>query len=1096
MGVTVIRRLLASRPGRVALAAAIAAAFVGAGIVAYAATLPTANNDGSAAVQKLVPEYSAAWGAASPDFGKAVAISGNVMVVGAPSYKNATGTVGAVYIYTRSGGTWTSTPTLLLAPTPTSGECFGHTVAIAGDTLAISTKGINPIANQKSTYLYTGSGGSWTYTGKKIVGATTASGFNSLALADDAQTLVIGDYTSDKVTVCSRTANSSIWDHTTAALTGVNGLGYAVDIEGTLAGGHTLAVGAWEYATTGGLYVYTGSGASWTRNGPWIQAGTPGEYQYYGQKVVLSGDTIAVSAAGQVGAAPETGAWTDGFVTVFRRTSPTTWALEATLKPAETVLGDHFGSSLALVGDTLVVGAPYRNGPTTADTRFWYDLTQLGAVYSYQRSGATWSLAGRAVAPDAATLGDGSYGGDRLGWAVAMDPTDATRYVASAPWVKVYKQAPTWGATNGYTGAVYDFDCTLAPASLFEDTTLSIPATSLLANDTDPEGDPLTAALDTQPAHGTVTYSEGQFTYDPDDNYFGTDSFTYRASDGSNTSGPATVYLTVTPINDRPTITSETDTLRWPRNVNYPFPGTAPFADASVVTTWFGGFEGGPYEESQLPRVQSVGMSMYTGVNGANPATNITFPTGSTLTPTVYVGNNGAISFGGYPSTNPGRPFLGTYQYNVVAGDDKSIDGLEARSLPAVLTIELLPDNLNTAVSDSYSVIYGESLTVSAADGVLKNDLNDGDTRIVRFEDGTSSAALPSWAPVGTLALGLDGSLVFTPTITGTSRGTYGGYSAKYRVFDGYQVSPSGPTVQVNVGLPAGAVGVSVAPWAPKTVTSGGVSVYSANWNTKGFLQVLKNAPAHEPPAGFDWVGDDYYYVNLAVPDSFTPGQDITFPVTSSEVTDPAQLQVVRWNGTGWDELTTKSQTVDSITVAVTTRPEADFALVQPTPIPAGSVVIPASGGPTTVTHSGTGISLTFSSVSTAGYLQITRIPPNFDPPANFKWVGSDYYDIHPVGTFTYPVTIELPYNPAEVTAPGQMKLFHWSGTGWENVTTSVDTVNYKIHASTDSFSDFGSGEPTGSGDPVAMSVESIWATLGLLLAMLLAAVVRRRRIA
>ncbi len=69
----------------------------------------------------------------------------------------------------------------------------------------------------------------------------------------------------------------------------------------------------------------------------------------------------------------------------------------------------------------------------------------------------------------------------------------------------------------------------------------------VLANDTDPEGDPLTAQIVTQPARGTATVVAGgtRIRYDHDGRGPGSDSFTYRASDGSLTSTPATVSILV-----------------------------------------------------------------------------------------------------------------------------------------------------------------------------------------------------------------------------------------------------------------------------------------------------------------------------------------------------------------------------------------------------------------------------------------------------------------------------------------------------------------------------------------------------------------------
>ncbi len=100
-------------------------------------------------------------------------------------------------------------------------------------------------------------------------------------------------------------------------------------------------------------------------------------------------------------------------------------------------------------------------------------------------------------------------------------------------------------------------DCTPTPANTapvavddtyngVEDTTLNVAAPGVLGNDTDGENNPLTGTIVTNAANGSVTLnSDGSFTYTPNANFFGADSFTYKANDGQADSNTATVSITV-----------------------------------------------------------------------------------------------------------------------------------------------------------------------------------------------------------------------------------------------------------------------------------------------------------------------------------------------------------------------------------------------------------------------------------------------------------------------------------------------------------------------------------------------------------------------
>jgi VCBS repeat-containing protein len=93
-----------------------------------------------------------------------------------------------------------------------------------------------------------------------------------------------------------------------------------------------------------------------------------------------------------------------------------------------------------------------------------------------------------------------------------------------------------------------------------EDSTLTVAAPGVLGNDGDVDGDSLSVLLVSGPAHGTLNLNaDGSFTYTPDANYNGSDSFTYKANDGAVDSNVVTVSLTINAVNDAPSAVAGPD---------------------------------------------------------------------------------------------------------------------------------------------------------------------------------------------------------------------------------------------------------------------------------------------------------------------------------------------------------------------------------------------------------------------------------------------------------------------------------------------------------------------------------------------------------
>jgi hypothetical protein len=137
-----------------------------------------------------------------------------------------------------------------------------------------------------------------------------------------------------------------------------------------------------------------------------------------------------------------------------------------------------------------------------------------------------------------------------------------------------------------------------------EDTPLSVPAPGVLANDTDPDNDPLTAVLGSSPQHAAsfAFAANGSFSYTPDPNYNGPDSFTYHASDGTLSSNTVTVSIMVNSVNDAPTFGLAGSNI-----------DVAAGAGAQSVPGWATGISPGPPNEA----TQSVSFDVSNDTPGA-----------------------------------------------------------------------------------------------------------------------------------------------------------------------------------------------------------------------------------------------------------------------------------------------------------------------------------------------------------------------------------------------------------------------------------------------------------------------------------------------
>jgi VCBS repeat-containing protein len=253
-----------------------------------------------------------------------------------------------------------------------------------------------------------------------------------------------------------------------------------------------------------------------------------------------------------------------------------------------------------------------------------------------------------------------------------------------------------------------------------EDTFLTVAAPGVLANDTDPDGDALTAELDTTTSNGTlVMNADGSFSYMPDLDYFGTDTFSYHASDGLLASGIVTVTITVASIND------------------------APVATADSYST----------DEDTLLTVAAPGV-----------LTNDMDPDGDALTAELDTTTpNGSLVLnpGGAFTYTPDAEFHGTDTFTYHARDGLLDSGI----VTVTITVASIND-APVAVEDAYSMEEDTLLTI-AAPGVLANDTDP--------DSDPLTAVLVTDVLNGTLTLNADGSFTYTPgaDFFGTDTFTY-----------------------------------------------------------------------------------------------------------------------------------------------------------------------------------------------------------------------------------------------------------------------------------------------------------------------------------
>ena len=293
---------------------------------------------------KLLPE-----GDAGERFGFAVAISGNTAVVGAWGDDDNGSYSGSAHVFVRSGDSWTQQDKLT-ASDGAAYDYFGESVAISGDTVVVGAWGDDDNGSASgSAYVFVRSGDSWTQQDKLTASDGAAYDYFGISVAINEDTIVVGARGDDDIG-----------------------------------------------SVSGSAYVFVRSGDSWTQQDKLTPSdGAAGDY--FGESVAISGDTVVVGACRD----DDNGSYS-GSAYVFVH-SDDSWTQQDKLTPSDGAADDYFGESVAICGNTAVVGA-------------WGDDDNgsvSGSAYVFLRSGGSWTQQDKLTASDGAA-------GDYFGESVAI----------------------------------------------------------------------------------------------------------------------------------------------------------------------------------------------------------------------------------------------------------------------------------------------------------------------------------------------------------------------------------------------------------------------------------------------------------------------------------------------------------------------------------------------------------------------------------------------------------------------------------------------------------------------------------------------------
>ncbi len=403
-------------------------------------------------------------GGAGDFFGITVALSadGNTALVGAPGVSAGGANAGNAYVFKRSGGIWSSMPVASFSePTPVANDEFGFSVALSADAsialVGTCCTAVSGHAGAGTVYVFTQTGGTWSTTPAATLTEPSAANNDhfgvSVALAGGTAMVGSPDTASSTGAAYIFTAPGGVWSTTPAASLAGPAVGSAFGKAVALSpDGSAALVGAPNAnSSAGAAYMYTQTGGVWSIT-PAASLIDPGAgADRFGSSVAVSGGTALVGA-------PNTGVGTyttAGEAYVYTRSSgvwPTTPGTAFT--EAGGAAGHEFGTSVALSGDdsTALIGARFSGGGGVSSKTYLY--LQAGGVWSTTAATSfseTDPLADANFTSSLALSADGSsgfIGSPNTAYAVATSSSDLLALtLASAPAGVTVGQSITYSLT-------------------------------------------------------------------------------------------------------------------------------------------------------------------------------------------------------------------------------------------------------------------------------------------------------------------------------------------------------------------------------------------------------------------------------------------------------------------------------------------------------------------------------------------------------------------------------------------------------------------------------------------------------------------------